>query len=101
MRRAASAAGAAPVILDLACGSGALMRALAPVLPPGQRWRLVDHDAALLAAAERQAAPGLACSAQCMSLLDLDALPLAGATLVTASAFTDLVSEAWLSELVA
>jgi hypothetical protein len=97
-RRAATAAGPAPVIVDLACGSGAMMRDLGPALPAGQSWRLVDHDAALLAAA---AHAGGAVTTRCMSLLDLEALPLAGATLVTASALTDLVSEAWLAALVA
>lgn len=98
LRRAAAAAGPQPVVLDLACGSGALMRDLGPALPPTQRWRLVDHDAALIAAAAKG---GGAVETHCLSLLDLASLPLAGATLVTASALTDLVSEAWLAALVA
>ncbi|MBS3744804.1 MAG: class I SAM-dependent methyltransferase, partial [Wenzhouxiangellaceae bacterium] len=43
-------------ITDLGAGSGANPRFLAPRLPGPQRWRLVDHDAGLLArAADRLA----------------------------------------------
>ena len=35
-------------VVDLGCGAGSNLRALAPALPRRQRWRLVDHDAALL-----------------------------------------------------
>jgi SAM-dependent methyltransferase len=38
-------------LLDLGCGSGSNLRALAPVLGQSQDWTLVDYDAALLAAA--------------------------------------------------
>ena len=37
-------------VIDLACGSGANLRALAPQLGGAQCWRLLDHDPALLAA---------------------------------------------------
>jgi hypothetical protein len=75
-----------------------MMRDLGAALPAQQSWRLVDHDAELLAVAGRA---GGSVATYRMSLLDLDALPLAGASLVTASALTDLVSEAWLAALVA
>ena len=42
---------ALPEIVDLGCGSGSNLRALAPRLGARQRWRLVDNDAALLDAA--------------------------------------------------
>jgi hypothetical protein len=38
-------------VVDLACGSGATLRALASRLPPRQRWRLVDNNLSLLAKA--------------------------------------------------
>jgi SAM-dependent methyltransferase len=38
-------------LLDLGCGSGSNLRALAPVLGQRQDWTLVDYDAALLEAA--------------------------------------------------
>ena len=33
-------------VLDLGCGTGSNLRALAPILPERQDWRLVDHDPA-------------------------------------------------------
>src|SRR5262245_51378107 len=38
-------------VLDLGCGTGANLRATAPLLGADQRWTLVDHDASLLQAA--------------------------------------------------
>ena len=35
-------------IVDLGCGTGSNLRALAPLLGPRQHWRLVDYDADLL-----------------------------------------------------
>jgi SAM-dependent methyltransferase len=97
LRRAAAAAGPRPVIVDLGCGTGASWRALAPHLPPGTEWRLVDNDPALLAIAA--AAVGDGARPVLADLGDLEALPLEGATLVTASALLDLVPEAWLAGL--
>jgi SAM-dependent methyltransferase len=96
-RRAAAAAGPAPLVVDLGCGTGAAVRALAPYLPTGTRWRLVDNDPHLLAAAVASA--GEAADAVEADLADLSSLPLARATLVTASALLDLVSRAWLEAL--
>ncbi|MDR9394604.1 MAG: class I SAM-dependent methyltransferase [Roseovarius sp.] len=99
LRRAARAAGPAPVIVDLGCGTGATVRALAPHLPQGTAWRLVDNDAALLARAA--AAAGDAATTHHQDLGDIDALPLDGATLITASALLDLMPATWLHALAA
>jgi len=112
-------------VIDLACGSGANLRALAPRLPGPQRWTLVDHDPALLAAvpAALQAwAPGAGCHVQagasgihlqgaawsaevhlqsCDLATGCEQLPMAQAHLVTASALLDLVSAPWLDSLLA
>ncbi len=97
-RRAAGAAGPAPFIVDLGCGTGASRRALAPYLPPGTRWCCVDNDPRLLAAAAE--AGGDATDVVEADLADFPSLPLDRATLVTASALLDLVSRSWLEELV-
>ena len=41
-------------VVDLGCGLGSNLRGLSGHLPKRQHWRLVDHDAALLAAARRE-----------------------------------------------
>lgn len=103
-------------IVDLGCGTGANLRALARHLPAEQRWRLVDNDPTLLAAARaalarwaecRQEQPGrlvLHKSGKRIEIVferaDLArsfADVLAGpAELVTAAAFFDLTSPAWI-----
>lgn len=97
LRRAAQAAGPAPVILDLGCGTGATVRAMAPHLPAGTRWRLVDNDPALLALAAKSAGPDA--QTLCLDLGDPDTLPLEGVTLVTASALLDLMPRDWVTAL--
>ncbi|OWV29003.1 glycosyltransferase [Halomonas campaniensis] len=98
----------APLIADLGCGRGSNMRFLAPSLSGHQRWKLIDHDAILLAQA-RQRAAGLsnsqgqpvAVETHCVSLKALAEVPLDDAHLVTASALLDLVSQQWIDALVA
>src|SRR5215831_5283458 len=46
-----------PRIVDLACGTGSTLRALAPRFPAGQNWRLADNDLSLLARASAMACP--------------------------------------------
>jgi len=123
-RQAAAWRAASPVlqIVDLACGSGANLRELAPRLGGAQRWRLVDHDAALLAAVPQALAgwagrhgfqlikgdtlqvtgPGFSAEITREPLdlaRDLNRLDLRSAQLVTASALLDLVSAPWLQAL--
>jgi SAM-dependent methyltransferase len=104
------------MIVDLGCGTAPNLRALAPFLPGRQRWRLVDHDPALLAAArERLAAwadrseaadgelrlrkDGVAIGIRFVEA-DLargaEALLGGSADLVTAAALFDLVSKPWI-----
>ncbi|WP_282601743.1 class I SAM-dependent methyltransferase [Paracoccus sp. PARArs4] len=97
--RAALAAGPDPVVLDLGCGTGSTLRVMSPHLPGNARWRLVDNDPALLDRA-RAEAQGRA-ETHRIDLGDLDALPLDGATLVTASALLDLMPAEWIAGLAA
>lgn len=89
------------VVLDLGCGTGANLRALAPFLGVGQRWIALDRDAALL---ERLPAgadgPGWSARVEPRAG-ELAALDWPAADLVTGSALLDLVSEDWLRRLVA
>lgn len=96
--RAAGSAGRGPLVVDLGCGTGSNMRALAPRLAGAARWRLVDNDPILLAEAARRGAAGA--DTVSADLNDVASLPLDGATLVTAAALFDLVSETWLRRLV-
>jgi len=109
LARALAARGGTLACVDLACGTGANLRHLAPRLPGPQHWRLVDADVALLAEARRRCA-GLrdrdgAVVEVTYVQTDLAAADLAaccaGAALVTASALLDLVSAAWLGRLAA
>lgn len=115
--------------IDLACGHGANLRALAPRLGGVQRWRLVDHDPALLAAVSQTLAEwahrhdyrfaigeGVG-DAQPIDITgpafhahvvrhrvdlahDLATLNFGDSPLVTASALLDLVSASWLQTLI-
>ena len=101
-RRFVGSLGAVSVV-DLACGTGATLRALSPHLPSQQHWRLVDNDLGLLRRSLRRwdgrhrlpssAGRSISCaisSSRLTSPLDL----------VTTSALLDLVSPEWLDRLV-
>jgi len=88
-------------VVDLACGTGATLRAIASHLPTHQAWRLVDNDLGLLAQAAALARPPeRTVEARPVDLVrDLE-LALDGALdLITTSALLDLVSAEWLERL--
>jgi len=111
-------------VLDLACGTGANLRELAPRLKGPQQWTLVDHDPKLLqelpeAVAAWARAEGFIAQAgirsirmegpdwqaqvqiECVDLAsNFDTVSFAGTRLVTASALLDLVSARWVEALV-
>ena len=87
-------------VLDLGAGTGANMAATAPFLTTEQHWALVDADPALLDQAAEQ--DGIAVSRHVHDLSgDLAPLFDPAPDLVTASAFFDLASAAWIDRLAA
>jgi hypothetical protein len=84
-------------VVDLACGTGATMRAISSRLPPKQSWRRVDNDESLLT----RAASSFDAKMQ-VDLLpndisrDLEAALAPPLDLAATSALLDLVSEDWL-----
>ncbi len=86
------------MIHDLGCGTGAMGRWLAPLLPGPQHWVLHDRDPELLEAATADlpgpAADGATVTVE-TTLSDisrLDSSDLSGATLITASALLDMLT---------
>jgi hypothetical protein len=94
-------------IHDLGGGTGSMGRWLAPLLPGPQHWVVHDRDGDLLALAAQDlpvmAADGAAVTVEAKhsDITRLDPSDLAGATLITASALLDLLTESELAGLVA
>jgi SAM-dependent methyltransferase len=87
-------------VLDLGAGTGANLRATAPLIPAPQHWVLADNDAALLARVQplsrvtvERRETDLAAGVSGL----FDPAP----DLVTCSAFIDLCGAAWLDRLAA
>jgi hypothetical protein len=94
------------LIHDLGGGTGSMGRWLAPLLPGAQHWVVHDRDADLLALAGANA-PGPAADGapvtvkvRRLDIIRLVPAALAGASLITASALLDMLTEHELSELV-
>jgi SAM-dependent methyltransferase len=89
-------------VVDLACGTGSTLRALSPLLPAQQSWKLIDNDLGLLARAKATPlAEHVTVSAIPLDLnRDLEAALDGSVDLVVTSALLDLVSETWLDRLV-
>jgi SAM-dependent methyltransferase len=94
------------VIHDLGCGTGAMGRWLAPLLSGPQHWVMYDRDGDLLAAAAADlpdpAADGAAVTVETRhsDITRLRPTDLAGASLITASALLDMMTEDELAKLV-
>lgn len=88
-------------ILDLACGSGSTVRALQSHFSARQHWDLVDNDPDLLGyVCGGNLAGDVTLSAVQLDLSrDLDAAFQVDIDLITTSALLDLVSKAWLDQL--
>lgn len=94
------------VIHDLGCGTGAMGRWLAPRLPGPQHWVVHDRDADLLRLAAAHP-PGPACDEAAVTvetrqsdITRLEPGNLLDASLITASALLDLLTEEDLAALV-
>ena len=87
--------------VDLACGTGATVRALARYLPVRQTWRLCDNDLGLLARAPAlTASTDISVATMPLDLVrDLEMALDGHLDLVATSAFLDLVSGRWLERL--
>jgi hypothetical protein len=86
-------------LVDLACGTGATLRALSPHLAPRQNWKLIDNDLGLLARAEATSGARRVTAVPLDLNRDLEAALDGPVDLVATSALLDLVSEAWLDRL--
>lgn len=88
-------------IVDLACGTGATLRAVSGALPQCQSWRLIDNDLSLLARVHPVPSANVTVQAIPLDLVhDVETALDGPVDLVTTSAFLDLVSAEWIERLV-
>jgi SAM-dependent methyltransferase len=94
------------IVHDLACGTGAMTRWLAPRLPGPQRWVIHDRDEHLLSVAAgavpQRSADGAPIDVEPRrsDITRLEANDVGDATLITASAVLDLLTAAELAAVV-
>lgn len=88
-----------PLVFDIGCGTGSTWRSLAGRLPAGARWLMLDNDPLLLDEAARRIGRDAGVTFRRQDLADIDALPLEGVGVVTASALFDLCSEPFCAAL--
>jgi SAM-dependent methyltransferase len=81
-----------PSLLDIGCGTGSTYRSLSSLVPTGTRWQLLDYDPLLLKEAASRIGTVAGVTFRQHNLNDLDALPIDGVSIVTASALFDLCS---------
>ncbi|GIK81030.1 MAG: hypothetical protein KJZ73_17025 [Pseudorhodoplanes sp.] len=88
--------------VDLACGTGATLRAIGARLPVRQTWRLIDNDLSLLSrAAPADVSADIVVRTEPIDLVrDLELALDGPVDLVTNSALLDLVSQEWLDRFV-
>jgi hypothetical protein len=102
--KTAPALGTGAVVVDLGAGTGSTLSAFFTSdtsKQESQSWRLVDHDAELLAEARRRHGGSHQLETYALDLTDIATLPLEGAHLITASALFDLVSAVFIETLAA
>lgn len=86
-------------VLDLGSGTGSNLRYLSPHLPGPQHWTLLDHDAELLKLVGQDERP-VSVTRLVGDLAEAGVPAAARAHLVTGSALLDLVTEAWLRQVI-
>lgn len=87
-------------ITDIGCGTGSTLRALKPFLNQKLKWVLIDNDPELLKVAQQSAQRDEVQFGTADLSKDLSEIFKVETSLLTTSAFLDLVSEEWLQGFV-